>query len=137
MNPFAIVLLIVVLVGVGRLVLGARARKRYCSDGGCVALAIRLEKKPRGGGWRHGVARYAGNRLEWRSQHSLGSEPQLVLDRISLTVHERHPVRSKDDMALGKQCEVLECRHQGEEITLGMLGTAADDFVRWVNSIEL
>lgn len=74
----ALVLAVVLLVPL--LWLGAR-RRWLARQGGLFECSLRLSTKTPGTGWVLGVARYAGDNLEWFRAFSLSLRPRLIFPR--------------------------------------------------------
>jgi hypothetical protein len=125
-------LLAVVAVGyVVRVVLTRRARRDFCGDDGCLTIAVRMKPTNKATGWKHGYARLAGERIEWRGEHKLGAGADMTFDPASLVVREHRPVR-KGETLLSDLCELVSARYQGEPVELGVLRTELDTFLGWL-----
>ena len=130
---FWVVVAALVVAYLTRIVLARRARAAFCTDGGCVTLAIRLKPGKRGVGWRHGFARRNGTVVEWRAEHKLGNGADLSFDLNNLHVNEHRPV-VKGETMLSDLCELVFALYQGERIELGVPRNELDTFLGWFGS---
>jgi hypothetical protein len=127
-----LVLLALVLLYFGRAYLAKRARAGFCADG-CVTLALRLQPKKRGLGWKHGYARRVGNVIEWRAETKLGEGADLSFDVNNLHVTEHRKV-VKGETMLSELCELVFALYQGEPIELGVPQDELPAFLEWVDA---
>jgi hypothetical protein len=129
---FLALLAAVVVAYVARLVLARNARRGFCGADGCLTVAVRMKPTNKPTGWKHGFARLAGERIEWRGEHRIGAGADMTFDPASLVVREHRPVR-KGETALSDLCELVSARYQGEPVELGVLRTELDRFLSWVS----
>jgi hypothetical protein len=93
-------------------------------------MAVRMNPKRRGVGWKHGFARANGDVIEWRAEHKIGQGADMTFDRRSLRVREHRPV-VKGETMLSDLCELVFARYQDEEIEIGVPRTELDRFLEW------
>lgn len=112
--------------------LARRARAAFCADEH-VTLALRLHPKKRGIGWKHGYARPAGPKLEWRAEFKLKPGADLTFELNDLHVREHRPVRPRETM-LSEQCELIFAIYRGEEIELGIPRDELPTLLGWLRA---
>jgi hypothetical protein len=113
-----------------RYAVARRARARFSPPGEAVTLAIRLKPSPRPIGWRHGFARLADDRAEWRAEHSLKGAADLTFERGDLVVRDHRPV-TKSDAMLNDLCELVDALYKGEAVQFGVPKAELDRFLEW------
>ena len=128
-----LVLLALVAGWVLRVVLARRGRASFCDDGECVTLALRINPKPRGLGWKHGFARRNGDVVEWRAEYKLGPGADMSLDLNDLHLTDHRPV-VKGETMLSDLCELVSGLYKGERIELGIPKNELPTFLAWVRS---
>ena len=102
----------VVLVCLGSLLALAGRRRLLARDGGAFECSVRLRTTTPGSGWVLGLARYAGDRLEWFRFFSYSARPRrrFIRERVRVVrTREPDPVEAVALYA-GQQILVLEVR---------------------------
>lgn len=127
------VLLALVIGWVLRVVMAKRARASFCVGAECVNLALRLQPKTRGTGWKHGFARVFGTTLEWRGEYRVRPGADLTLDLTSLRIAEHRPVK-KGEAMLGDHCELLVGTYRGEPVQLAVPQTELPMLLGWIGT---
>jgi hypothetical protein len=127
-----------IVVGLAILVLlvvvALAIRRRVIQRGGSFDCSLRLQRKTFGRGWRLGVARYGGDRLEWFRVFSLSIRPRRVLPRDTLKVlHRREPVYP-ETLAVIAGHVVLECTDDGVEIDLAVAPDVLTGLIAWLEA---
>ena len=107
----------------------ARQRHMVRSPGG-IPVAVR----GRGTRWRYGIARYAGEELQWFGVLGVGTRPSRSLQRNELQVIGRHQVSADDRAALPAGAVIVELRDSMGSITLGLGEGAYTGFVSWLEA---
>jgi hypothetical protein len=87
-----------------------------------------------GKGWVFGIGRYAADAVEWYRMFSFALRPRMLLPRRGIeVVGQRTPV-GQEELALLAGWVVLECRHAGRSIELGMSIDALTGFLSWLEA---
>jgi hypothetical protein len=117
----------------GALALGVR--RRIIQRTGSFDCSLRVNRKTFGRGWALGVARYAGDRLEWFRVFSLSIRPREVLPRDGFVIVRRRDPEYPENLALMAGHVVLECRESDDaEVDLAMSPEAATGLVAWLEA---
>jgi hypothetical protein len=128
------VLLGLVLLALGLLVL----RRRYITrGGGTFDCSLRLSGSgpSRGGkGWALGIARYAGDTLEWYRVFSYALRPKRVLGRRDLQVVDRRDPQGAEAFSLLSGAVVVRCVGAGGPVEFAMSPDTLTGFLSWVES---
>jgi hypothetical protein len=124
-----------VLVGLALLCLLLLAvRRRVVQRGAAFDCSCRRDRKRFGRGWVLGVARYAGDRVEWYRVFSLSPRPREVFPRDELRIRRRRTPEYPEDLAVLAGHVILECRVGGFDVDLAMSPDALTGFVVWLET---
>lgn len=118
------VLLVVLLLST----LIARQRFMLRSDG-TIAVAVKA-----GSRWQYGVARFAGEELQWFRVLGIGTRPTRSLRRGDLVVISNHTATAEEQASLPPTAVIVECVDSIGPITLGLADSAYTGFVSWLES---
>jgi hypothetical protein len=124
---------LVLLTVLGLVAVAARRRalqRRY----GTIDCSLRLRRNGDGRGWVLGVARFAGDDLQWYRVFSLAPRPRRVLSRRTLQVQARRDPRGPETLALLKGAVVMECRAPDGPVELAMEPGAVTGFLAWLEA---
>jgi hypothetical protein len=124
-----VVLLIAVLLG-----LVALRRRRLLHLPGALECAVRRQARSGGGGWSLGVARLAGDRLEWHRLLSLAPRPALALSRVSAEVCSKRTALPVEHIAATAGGAVLELRAGTRTVELALSPAALTGLVAWLEA---
>ena len=121
-------LLAVALLAVRRRVLARRGATFECS--------LRLREGAHGKGWVLGIARYAGDALEWYRVFSYSMRPRAALGRRRLQVLDRRRPHGVEAFALLADAVVVRCRDRDRDrpVELAMSEEHLTGFLSWVES---
>lgn len=132
------VLLLALAVVAGLVVLSFAAvylrRQLLQRGGGTVELALRLNPRPRGGGWVAGIGRFVGDELQWYRVLSLSTGPRRTLSRCDLQVVRRREPDRSETYALLRGAVVLECRTPAGPVELALEPCAVTGFLAWLEA---
>ncbi|MDT0269997.1 DUF2550 domain-containing protein [Streptomyces sp. DSM 44915] len=107
-------------------------------SGGTFDCSARFSPPPSGKspgkGWRYGVARYSGDRVEWFRVFSYAPRPRQSLHRERIEVRARRVPEGDEELALLPGAVVLSCRHDGREVELAMSEDALTGFLAWLEA---
>ena len=107
---------------------------RIIQRSGSFDCSLRLNRRTFGRGWALGVARYAGDRLEWFRVFSLSIRPREVLPRDGLVIVRRRDPDYPESLALMVGHVVLECTESDTQVDLAMSPGAATGLVAWLEA---
>ena len=106
------------------------ARQRYMLRmPGAVAFAVQ-----RGHRWLYGIGRYQGGELRWYRALGIGTSPSRVFRRGEVEVLGRRDRLPSEAGSLPPSVVVVECRTEGETVTLALGEGAYTAFVSWLES---
>lgn len=100
--------------------------------GAGVDLALRT---PASGRWSVGMARFAGEQLEWFRLFSLSPRPSATLPRQRLRVRGARRPSSGEQLSLMTGATVLACCTDVREVEIAMPELAVTGFTAWVESL--
>jgi hypothetical protein len=124
-------LVAVALAALGVLV----ARRRVITRrGGTFDCSLRLRDGGHGKGWALGIARYAGDCLEWYRVFSYAMRPRRVYGRHQLVIVDRRPPTGAEVFSLLSGAVIVRCRHDEGTIEIAMSPDALTGFLAWVES---
>lgn len=106
-----------------------RQRRVVASAGG---LPVALKRG--GERWSNGVARYERDELVWYRTLSLSPAAAMRLPRRELTVSGTRPWDAAHDMALRPNLTIVECRLNGNELSLGFPDNGVTGFLSWLEA---
>ena len=119
------------LLGLGLLI----ARRRVLARrGGTFDCSLRLRDGAQGKGWVLGIARYAGDALEWYRVFSYSMRPRRALGRRELQVLGRREPTGVEAFALLADAVVVRCRDRDRPVELAMSEQHLTGFLSWVES---
>lgn len=118
------------LLGLGLLALRRRLLTRR---GGTFDCSLRLREGARGQGWVLGIARYAGDALEWYRVFSYSMRPRCAIGR-DLRVLERRKPTGIEAFSLLAGAVVVLCQDGGRPVELAMSEDSLTGFLSWVES---
>ncbi|WP_375481125.1 DUF2550 domain-containing protein [uncultured Jatrophihabitans sp.] len=127
-----IVDLIVVCAAVVLVVLFAftLARQRHMLRmRGAVPVAVQ-----RGHRWLYGIGRYQGGELRWYRALGVGTRPSRVLRRGEVKVIGHRGRTQAESSSLPKGAVIVECRVDGETLSVAFGDSAFTGFVSWLES---
>lgn len=87
-----------------------------------------------GKGWVFGIGRYAADAVEWYRMFSFSLRPKLLLPRSGIEVMGQRTPVGQEELALLAGWVVLECRHAGRPVELGMSIDALTGFLSWLEA---
>ena len=119
------------LLAVGLLALRRRVLTRR---GGTFDCSLRLRDGAHGKGWVLGVARYAGDVLEWYRVFSYSMRPRRALARGRLQVLDRREPVGVEAFALLAGSVIVRCRDGDGPVELAMTAESLTGFLSWVES---
>ena len=123
--------IVLALLGLGLLAIRRRLLTR---SGGTFDCSLRLFASDHGKGWALGVARYAGDSLEWYRVFSYSMRPRRAVSRNSLqVVTHREPV-GVEAFALLSGSVVVQCRDGDHPLELAMNRDGLTGFLAWVEA---
>ena len=93
-----------------------------------------LRDTPPGRGWALGLARFAGDELEWFRLFSLSPRPRRSLTRASLSVVERRRPATSELLSLMTGAVVVACKSPHGPIDLAMNDSAVTGFLAWLEA---
>lgn len=127
---------VVAVVVLALLALGLLALRRriLTRRGGTFDCSLRLHEAAHGKGWVLGVARYAGDALEWYRVFSYSMRPRRALGRGRLQVLERRMPLGVEVFALTAGSVVVRCREANDPVDLAMSPESLTGFLSWVES---
>lgn len=133
------VLLVAALLALGAL---AVRRRMLTRRGGTFDCSLRLRSNSHGKGWTLGVARYAGDIVEWYRVFSYSPRPGRVFGRRDLEIIERRAPQGAETFALLSGAVVVRCRDNNAarerngdgEVELAMGNDALTGFLSWLES---
>lgn len=127
------VVLVVALALLSFVGLAVRGRA-LTRGGGTFECALRM--RPRGvpTGWVPGVARYAGDRIEWFPMFSLSFRPRRVLRRRELRPGRRRRPGRAEAVAVAPGAVVLEILDSTRAMELAMSENALTGFLAWLEA---
>lgn len=109
-------------------------RRVLHGSGGTVDVSLRLRVGTPGRGWVLGIARFAGDDLQWFRVFSLAPRPRRVLSRRDLEVVAQRPPGGPETYALQRGAVVMECRSSAGPVELAMEQGAVTGFLAWLES---
>lgn len=127
----AVAVIVLALLAIGLLALRRRVLARR---GGTFDCSLRLRDAAHGQGWVLGVARYAGDALEWYRVFSYSMRPRRALERGRLQVLERRMPVGVEAFALLTGSVVVRCREPDGPVELAMTPESLTGFLSWVES---
>lgn len=131
------------LVVLALLALGALAvrRRMLTRRGGTFDCSLRLPSNGHGKGWTLGVARYAGDIVEWYRVFSYSPRPGRVFGRSDLEIIDRREPQGAETFALLSGAVIVRCRDAGATngtgdgfVDLAMGKDALTGFLSWLES---
>ena len=139
MGLIQVVDVLAVLVGLGLLGLGLLVlRRRYITrGGGTFDCSLRLHgsgPNRTGQGWALGIARYAGDTLEWYRVFSYALRPKRVLGRRDLQVVDRRDPQGAEAFSLLSGAVIVRCIEPGGPVEFAMSPDTLTGFLSWVES---
>jgi hypothetical protein len=100
--------------------------------GATIDLCLREPKARRG--WALGVARFAGDELEWFRVFSVAPRPRRSFPRTSLSVVERRRPATSEVLALMTNAVIVACTGPAGPIELAMTESAVTGFLAWLEA---
>jgi len=100
--------------------------------GATVDLCVRQPGSSRG--WTLGVARFAGDELEWFRIFSARLRPQRTFPRDALSVVDRRRAATSELLSLMAAAVVVACELPGGPVELAMTESAVTGFLAWLES---
>jgi hypothetical protein len=106
------------------------ARQRHMLRAtGALPLAVQ-----RGNRWLYGIGRYVEGELRWYRALGIGTRPSRVLRRGQVEVLGRRAPYESERGSLPSTSVVVECRTDGETVSLAIGESAYTGFVSWLES---
>jgi hypothetical protein len=105
-------------------------QRRVLASAGGLPMAFKRNDQR----WANGVGRYAGDELIWYRTLSLSPKPVLRMPRSDLAVILSRNWDPKRDMALRPNLMIVECKFQGDEISLGFPDNGLTGFLSWLEA---
>lgn len=96
---------------------------------GAVPIAVR-----RGNRWVYGIARYIGDELRFYRAFGVGTRPTRVLRRGQVELLARRGILDVERGSLPASAVVVDCRADGETVSLAIGESAFTGFVSWLES---
>ena len=137
MTPVVVLDILVALVVLALLGLGLLAVRRrvIARRGGTFDCSLRLRDATQGKGWVLGIARYAGDSLEWYRVFSYSLRPRRTLRRHGLQVLERRDPTGVEAFSLLSGAVVVRCRDASDRpLELAMGCDTLTGFLSWLES---
>ncbi|GAA2755376.1 DUF2550 domain-containing protein [Actinopolymorpha rutila] len=114
---------------------GLAFRRRLLQrGGGTFDSSLRLHKQANGKGWSLGIARYAGDSVDWFPVFSYGFRPRRSFSRNDLIVQARRDPAANEALGLYAGHVVVECEQAGRTIELAMAEDALTGFLVWLEA---
>lgn len=88
----------------------------------------------RGNRWVYGIARYSGGELQWFRALGVGTHPSRVLRQGGVEVLTRRAPRPDERKSLPGSVVVIDCRADGEPVSLAIGESAYTGFISWLES---
>lgn len=101
---------------------------------GTFACSVRLGGVTSRKGFRYGIGRYHGDRVEWFEIFSFSPKPRHVFARRDLQLRARRRARPDEVHGMPASTMVLECVHGGNGLELAMTPDALTGFMSWVEA---
>ncbi|ANE03783.1 DUF2550 domain-containing protein [Corynebacterium crudilactis] len=98
--------------------------------------SVILRELPQNGvhGWRHGLFRYNGNKLEYFKLRSLLPMSNLTLDRLSVTLLDRRDPVSDEAVFMSKGVKVLHIQSNDDHIEIALNTHSEMAFTAWLEA---
>lgn len=113
---------------------GAVLMRRSLLSRGMGSFDCSLRRRPHGGGWSFGVARYDNDRLDWFRLFGLSPRPDRSLVRGRLTILERRRPEAQDTSVLSADWVLVRCVYEKTTLELGMSEMAYNGLATWLES---
>jgi Protein of unknown function (DUF2550) len=84
--------------------------------------------------WQYGVGRYAGGELRWYRSLGVGTRPNRVIERRSITVLSRRAPLQSEHQSLPATAVVVAVRDGDSDLHLALGESAYTGFVSWLES---
>lgn len=128
---------IAVVLCAGMLALLAGRRRWLAREGGTFECSVRLRTTTPGAGWVLGVARYAGDQLEWFRFFSYAARPRKRFRRGEVLVVETRDPDAVEALALyaGQRIVTLE-EHRGDRVVSTDLAMGAESVTGLLSWLE-
>lgn len=104
-------------------------RRLVASTGG-----LPVACKQGSGRWANGVGRYAGDELIWYRTLSFSPTAALRMPRADLSVVSNRAWDASRDVALRPNFEIVECRLDGRDVSLGFPDNGRTGFLSWLEA---
>jgi len=120
--------------------LGALSVRRWVLRRAVGSFDCSLRRRPQarsrgpGRGWVLGVARYAGDRVDWYRAFSFSPRPLPVVSRRGLVVRDRRKPGGPEAFALLAGAVIVECIQDGRRLDLAMSQEALTGFLAWLEA---
>lgn len=136
MTLVAVLDVVAVVVALALLAVGLLAlrRRMLTRRGGTFDCSLRLRDSAHGKGWVLGVARYAGDVLEWYRVFSYSMRPRRALTRSRLRVLDRREPAGVEAFALLAGSVIVRCRDGDGPVELAMTADSLTGFLSWIES---
>lgn len=109
-------------------------RRRLLHRSGAVECALRRRPRPGGGGWSMGIARFAGDELEWHRVLSLSPRPLITLSRVDAVVTGRRTALPAEHIASTAGGSVLALSAGTTEVELAVAPAVLTGLVAWLEA---
>lgn len=116
-------------------VLAVLVRRAILSRGlGTFDCALRAETIRRSSPWRHGIARYGDEQLDWFRVFGVRPRPAESLSRRRLVILGSQPARSEDTGEVLSDWVVVRCGYGSVIVELAMSEGAFNGLAAWIES---
>jgi hypothetical protein len=129
-NVGLLVACLVILGGLAAWLLVLVHQRRLVASTGGLPMAL----KPGVKRWANGVGRYAGDELVWYRTLSFSPTAAMRLPRSDLRVVSTRSWDADQDQALRPNFEVVECRLNGSDVSLGFPDNGLTGFLSWLEA---
>jgi len=126
-----VLLVILLLLAVILFALRRRLLQRHVGTFDC---SVRLDGGAPDAGWVFGIARYAGDCVQWYRVFSYSPRPREVITRNEIEVVERRIPEDHEELELLSGAIVLACTQHGRPIELAMSEDALTGFLSWLEA---
>jgi hypothetical protein len=109
-------------------------RREIISRGGTIEVSLRLSTRVRGRGWSPGIARFAGDEMQWYRVFSFSIRPRRTLHRRELSVRGRRQPEAEERLVLPSDWIVLNCVSQQLPVEIAMAETTLTGFLSWIEA---
>ena len=129
-----LVLLILIAVFVAPVVFVVMRARWLTRMGSTFDCSIRLDHSTPGAGWALGVARYAGEEVQWFRYYSVQTTPKVRLGRATATVVEIRDADPLEAVALYSGHRIVRVECFGDLWDLAMSAESMTGLLAWLES---